>query len=229
MANLESSEYIYGIFQKEVKNRFLCVVNIEGKDVTCYIPSSCRLSNFLDMTGREVLLKPIVTPNSRTAYAVYAVKYRKSYIVLNLTQANRVIEKQIQRRYFSFLGERKNVQREYKIGSYKTDLYIHNTNTLIEIKSLLSFSRDAIFPTVYSERAVEQLKDISRLLDEGYRACYILVSLNPSVKEIVINSEDDCFYKIFHECVKKGMTYCAFSLRLRGQTPELNKKIKIMI
>ena len=48
---------------------------------------------------------------------------------------------------------------------------------------------------MYSERAVKQLKEISRLLDEGYRACYILVSLNPSVKEIVINAEVKDYYK----------------------------------
>lgn len=229
MADIKSIDYVYGTFQAEIKNRFLCSVNIDGKEVICYIPSSCRLSNFIDMTGRTVLLKPIETPNARTPYAVYAVKYRKNFILLNLAQANRVIEAQIRRKYFSFLGMRKNVQREYRIGSYKTDLFIHDTNTLIEIKSTLAFSRKAIFPTVYSERAVKQLKEISRLLDEGYRACYILVSLNPSVKEITINAEIEDYYNTFIECVEKGMTYCAFSTRLREQTPELHAKIKVTV
>lgn len=108
-------------------------------------------------------------------------------------------------------------------------LFIHDTNTLIEIKSTLSFSQESTFPTVYSERAVKQLTEISRLLDEGYRACYILVSLNPSVKEITINSEIEDYYKEFMKCIEKGMTYCAFSIRLHEQTPELYAKIKITI
>lgn len=229
MTNIKYIDYVYGTFRTEIKNRFLCNVNIAGEEVTCYIPSSCRLSNFIDMTGRMVLLRPIETPNARTPYAVYAVKYRKNFILLNLAQANRIIEAQIYRRYFSFLGMRKNVQREYKIGNYKTDLFIHDTNTLIEIKSTLSFSRKSIFPTVYSERAVKQLKEISRLLDEGYRACYILVSLNPSVKEIVINAEVKDYYNTFMECIEKGMTYCAFSVRLRELAPELYAKIKVIV
>lgn len=229
MTNIKYIDYVYGTFRTEIKNRFLCNVNIAGEEVTCYIPSSCRLSNFIDMTGRMVLLRPIETPNARTPYAVYAVKYRKNFILLNLAQANRIIAAQIHRRYFSFLGMRKNVQREYKIGNYKTDLFIHDTNTLIEIKSTLSFSRKSIFPTVYSERAVKQLKEISRLLDEGYRACYILVSLNPSVKEIVINAEVKDYYNIFMECIEKGMTYCAFSVRLRELAPELYAKIKVIV
>ena len=229
MTNIKYIDYVYGTFRTEIKNRFLCNVNIAGEEVTCYIPSSCRLSNFIDMTGRMVLLRPIETPNARTPYAVYAVKYRKNFILLNLAQANRIIEAQFHRRYFSFLGMRKNVQREYKIGNYKTDLFIHDTNTLIEIKSTLSFSRKSIFPTVYSERAVKQLKEISRLLDEGYRACYILVSLNPSVKEIVINAEVKDYYNTFMECIEKGMTYCAFSVRLRELAPELYAKIKVIV
>lgn len=98
---------------------------------------------------------------------------------------------------------------------------IFQDNQLIYIKST--------FPTVYSERAVKQLTEISRLLDEGYRACYILVSLNPSVKEITINSEIEDYYKEFMKCIEKGMTYCAFSIRLHEQTPELYAKIKITI
>ena len=229
MPDKKSADYIYGTFKTEIKNRFLCSVNIDGKDEVCYIPSSCRLSNFIDMTDRTVLLKPIETPNARTSFAVYAVKYRKNFILLNLAQANRVIEAQLKRRYFSFLGARKTVSREYKIGSYKTDLYIHDTNTIIEIKSTVAFSRRVFFPAVYSERAVNQLKELSLLLDEGYNVCYILVSLNSSVKEIVINHDAENYYNTFIECLKKGMTYCAFSVKMREHILELYAKIKITV
>ena len=82
---------------------------------------------------------------------------------------------------------------------------------------------------VHSEGAVKQLKEISRLLDEGYLACYILVSLNPCVKEIVVNSKFEDYYNAFIECTKKGMTYSAFSVRLQEQIPEIYRKIKVTI
>ena len=68
------------------------------------------------------------TVNCRTAYAVYAVKYGKQYIMLNLAQANRVIETQLSRKYFSFLGKRKNISHEVCIDSYKT-AYISKIQT----------------------------------------------------------------------------------------------------
>ena len=148
---------------------------------------------------------------------------------MNLAQANKVMESQLHRRCFSFLGKRKSIAHEYKIGMYKTDLFINDTNTMIEIKSILAFSRETCFPTVYSERAVKQLEKISRLLDEGYQACYMFVSLNPQVNEISINKQDDDFYQAFLNCVNKGMAYCAFSIRLIGQEPEIYSRIKFAI
>ena len=49
MTDAPTSELKIGIFETEIKNRFLCSVCVNGETVTCYIPSSCRLSNFIDM------------------------------------------------------------------------------------------------------------------------------------------------------------------------------------
>ena len=40
-----------GTFIKESKNRFLCEVLVDKKITECYIPSSCRLDNFLELTA----------------------------------------------------------------------------------------------------------------------------------------------------------------------------------
>lgn len=224
-----STNIVHGVFKTEIKNRFLCDVLVNGEETICYIPSSCRLSNFLDLRNREVLLKPTKTMGARTPYAVYAVKYGRRYILVNLSLANKIIEKQLYRRYFSFLGSRKKVSHEIKIKDYKTDLFVHDTNTIIEIKSLLIFEKSGIFPTVYSERAINQLKKISNLLDNGYRACYIFVSLNPYVKSIDVNREIGEYYKAFSECVNKGMSYFGCSIQLRDTMPDIYSRIDVIL
>lgn len=225
MASNTENNLISGVFKTELKNRFLCTVCVDGVDVTCYIPSSCRLSNFIDLSGKTVLLKPNQSSSTRTAYAVYAVKYGRQYILLNLVQANRVIEDQLPRKYFSFLGKRKNVSREICIDDYKTDLFVRDTNTIIEIKSILSFEKSATFPSVYSERAVGQLKKLSKLLDAGYNVCYLFVSLNPRVKELCINERVTDYYNAFQECVNKGMLVRVFSLRMDSAHPEIHSRL----
>lgn len=101
---MTESQIIYGTFKEETKNRFLCQVTIDNEDVECYIPSSCRLGNFIDMKGRTVLLKHNQAKDARTKYAVYAVKIKNEFILLNLSQANRIIEVALPKRRFSFLG-----------------------------------------------------------------------------------------------------------------------------
>ena len=59
-------DYVKGVFKCEIKNRFLCQVNVAGEDLVCYIASSCRLSNFLDLTNRNVLLKLVKGKNAKT-------------------------------------------------------------------------------------------------------------------------------------------------------------------
>ena len=225
----DNPKIIFGTFKQEIKNRFLCSVEIGGETVTCYVPSSCRLSNFLDMTDRSVMLTPVTNPNARTRFALYAVKYGRYYVPINLANSNRMVEQEIMRRYFSFLGKRKNVTREKKIQDYKCDLFVNDTNTVIEIKSLLAFEKKAVFPTVYSERAVKQLEQLSLLLDQGYSVCFMMISLSRTVKEISINPEIKDFYDLFLECVRKGMKYKGFSLRLNDRGLEIYYSVEMII
>lgn len=226
MTNAPTTELKMGIFETEIKNRFLCSVCIDGETITCYIPSSCRLSNFIDLRGRTVLLKPNTASQARTTYTLYAVKCGRRFIPVTLVQVNSVVAAALNKRRFSFLGKRQEIIREHRIGNYKSDLYIVDTKTLIEIKSILSLEKEALFPSIYSERAINQLKEIRSLLNAGYRACYVLVSLNSGVEKVAINRSIADYYKLFQECVNKGMICYAASIRLDAEMrPQLYKRI----
>lgn len=221
---------VYGIFKEEIKNRFLCLVTVGFSDVVCYIPSSCRLSNFLDLTGRRVMLVPTASKKARTQYSVYAVEYRHRLIPLNLALANRVIENQIRSRRFAFLGKRGDVLREHFADGYKADLYIENTKTILEIKSILSFDREAVFPTVYSERGVKQLEKLLKLIDKGYKVAYIFIALNPQTKAVQLNHEIVEYASLFSACIQKGMHCHAYAVRLtKDNTLEIKKEIVVEI
>ena len=221
--------YIYGTFIKETPNRFLCTVLINNETVECYIPSSCRLSNFLTLEGQTVILIPNNNPKARTRFSVYAVKVGRQFILLNLSKANLIIETELRTRRFAFLGQRKHVSTEKNIAGYKSDLFIEDTNTIIEVKSVLSFEKTAYFPTIYSERGVKQLFKLSSLLDQGYRICYIFVSLNPYVKTIMLNDTIVEYTNSFRECISKGMKCYGFTIKLQNAVPLLCSQIPTQI
>lgn len=219
-------EYITATFIRELKNRFLCEVEIDGEHVVCYVPSSCHLSNFLELEGKKVLLIPTQAKNARTQYALFAVPYKKSYIILNTSMANRAVENSIHSRRFSALGKRKTVTKEHYVEDYKSDLFIEDTNTIVEIKSVISISKQTLFPTVFSERSLKQLAKLKDLLNEGYRICYMIVSLNPYVKTVTISKETS-FFSELSDCLKQGMFLSAYSCRLEKGKILINRKIQI--
>ena len=221
------TEFKYGRFVRELKNRFLCEVKIDGKVEECYVPSSCHLSNFLQLKGKRVVLVPTQGKNPRTRYALYAAPYRKNYIILNTSLSNVAIEKGIHNRRFSYLGKRENVQKEHSIEGYKADIYIPATNTIVEIKSVLSSNDKAVFPTVYSERTQNQLKSIQEMLDKGYKVAFIIVSLNPYIKKITIDKGTE-FYAELTKCLKKGMEFRAYTSQLCSYEIEIKKQIPLL-
>ena len=228
MQTVLNNNIIIGTFIKELKNRFLCEVNINGKSTVCYVPSSCHLSNFLKLKGKRVILIPTKSNGARTKYALFAVPYKRSYIILNTSMANKAIESNIGSRRFSYLGKRKAIFKEHYIEEYKSDLFIRDTNTIIEIKSVISTNTYAEFPTVFSERSLKQLKKLLSLLTAGYKVHYIIVSLNPYVKGIEINTETE-FACLLASCLKLGMTITSFSCKYSNYSLVINKKIPIIM
>ena len=215
-----------GLFIRELNNRFLCEVEIDSERIVCYVPSSCHLSNFLKLYKKEVLLVPTATPNSRTKYALFAVPYKRSYIVLNTSMANKAIDVCIRRKLFAFLGERKRIYKEYYIDGYKCDFYIEDTNTIIEVKSIISTEREAYFPTVYSERTVHQLRKIQELLRAGRKACFIIVSLHPYLQKVILDRTTR-FYEEIDECIANGMIVKAYTSRLTENGVVIEHQIPI--
>lgn len=226
MQTTSDSRFVVGTFKRELKNRFLCEVQIDGEDVVCYVPSSCHLSNFVRLEGKKVLLVSTKTAGSRTPFALFAVPYKRNYIILNTSMANRAIENSIHRRWFSFLGRRKDIIKEHTVDGYKADLFLPASNTIVEIKSIISVKDSAIFPTVYSERTINQLKAIYSMLRNGYKVCLAIVSLHPYVKGIQIDTTTE-FYTELVKCLGAGLVIKAFTCRLKNGKVQIEKEIDI--
>lgn len=229
IATTHPSEFKIGEFISESKNRFLCTVKTDGTEEVCYIASSCRLDNFLDLQGKSVLLLKNKGTKGRTKYSVIGVKYKRSYIILNTSWANKAIDSSILKRKFSFLGKRKDYRTEIDVNGYKADFYIPCSKTIIEAKSVIATGETAFFPTVYSERTLTQLKTISELLETGYKGYFIIISLNPYVKEIKL-LQDAEIVKQLNECVARGLIIKGFCCRLSNDgLPLITNEIPVQI
>lgn len=215
-----------GIFCFELKNRFRCMVDIQGEQHVCYVASSSRLSNFIELSDKTVLLLPPGENAGSTDFTLFAVKYRNSLILLNLSLVNAVLEEQLKRKCFSFLGKRKEILKEHNYKGYKADLFIKDTETVIEIKTVLSTEEETVFPTVRSERIIRQLKHLNQLLEEGHRCCMLFVSLSPTIRSIDL-SRDPEVHRLFKRCVENGLSFKAFKLKTTEESIIVGRSVEL--
>jgi DNA-binding sugar fermentation-stimulating protein len=221
---------IIGTFLRELKHRFLCIVIIGGEEVECYIPCSSHLEHFVDLVGRKVLLTINKKPNSRTQYSVLAVKYKKHNILLNTSLANKAMY-----HYFSYnkLGLYKNdcsIAVEKKICNYIADILVDYQDQIeiIEIKSIISIQAKASFPSVFSQRAIDQLKHFL-IMPDYINIKYCLVSFSPYIDEIYLNKENKEYYELFVKCLDRGMKYKAYFCSLAGNKVKIIKELPVYI
>lgn len=219
---------IHGVFIAENKNRFICRVAVDSEEIECYMPSSCRLEKLIDIRGCEVILRPNKSKSARTRYALYAVRKGRQFILINQNEPNRIVEACLHNRRFSFLGKRACIQREKTIDGYKCDLFLPETNTVIEIKSILSFGGKAEFPNVLPQRGTRQLKQLHSLMEKGVKVCYLLVSLNPQIREIRIGEEYAEFHSAFQKCINAGMLCKGLSIKIVNETPEIQSTVPVI-
>lgn len=217
---------ITGIFKKEIKNRFRSEVLIDESIEMCYVQSSSRLDNYVSLKNKTVVLRNIDEPN-KLKYSVLAKPYYKDYILLVPMMANQIIYSELSKRIFSILGYRKDAILEHTVEGYKADIYLPRQKKIIEIKALISDKKEGnIFPTVHSDRTIEQLDLFKQMLQSNMKCDFIIVSFNPYFDSVRINTQT-IFYEKMAECMKLGMNVYAFSISCLNGNIHIKKKINI--
>lgn len=220
-------EIVEGFFIEESKNRFICTVLIENQIHECYVPIASKLKNYINLKNKRVLLLRNQRDTSRTKYSIFAVQYYGKYILLNIFLANKITEEWLIKHYRS-----SNIYKEKYVDDYKTDfLVMDEKKIIVEVKGVIAARRNILFPTVYSKRAIEQLNKISKLLDNGCKAQYFIVSLSPIVKSIKINNLGLYleYYELLIQCINKGMTIKGFNLKLSNKSVGIGKELEIIV
>ncbi|MBR1558988.1 MAG: DNA/RNA nuclease SfsA [Clostridia bacterium] len=178
---------------------------------------------------RAYILTTVKSKTARTNFSLFAIKQNRKYILVNLAYANSIVIDNLQRRCFSFLGQRKNIRREVTIDNYRCDILIENTKTILEVKTLYANDQNPVYPTVPSNRVRQQLIKLSSLLDSGYKVCYIFACLNPEVKETNLDFYDDEYKALFKQCLNKGMSCIAISMYFREPPNPICKQIPLLL
>lgn len=222
--------WVKGIYKKEMPNRFRCEVDIGGKIYTCYQPLSFKLNKIMDPEEKEVLLTRISKEDTDLAYIVYAIGIdNNKFALLNLQLVNQIFRDNIDSRKFAFLGKRNNVICEKKIERLKTDLYVQDTNTVIEVKTIFSFDKEVLFPNIKSYRIQRQIEELTYLLEAGYKAVIIFAVLTPYPVKIIINRENETIYEAVKFANRNGLILKAYRIENVNKNAKVGKEVQVIL
>ena len=209
-------EYREGIFIKESKNRFLCEVLIDNQIQECYLPCSSKISDFICLTNKKVILRKNKGNKTKTQFSLFAVCNGDNNILLDLNYLNVLVKEQL----YNIDSKREG----YVTSKLRSDIYIPNNETIIEVKGIISDKKNVVFPSIKAKRAEEQLIELKKLLLENKKVEYVIVLTNEKIEEIQFNPLREVFKKRFQECIELGMNVYIYSLKYANQRYKLISK-----
>lgn len=215
---------IEAVFIREEKHRFLGVININGEEFGCYIPSSSKLNNYFDVENKPALVVPIKNEKRKMKYRLIAIAVEEEWIVVDLNILNHILREKYEKEGYSVKLEQK------VVDGYRTDLLIQkdDLSSVIEIKGIISLESEVFAPLNSGERANRQLVSISKILKEQkYNVEYAFVVLSKSVKKIVINNKHKEFKRNFLRCKKSGMDVKVYRIDLKKKEIKIFEDLEI--
>ncbi|VVB66666.1 Sugar fermentation stimulation protein A [Candidatus Gugararchaeum adminiculabundum] len=179
---------------KSRPNRFIMLVEIQGKLVKCHCPSTGQIGS-ITFQNIPCLLSKSGNPERKTAYTVEAIsldspkKKSKSWIGINQTDANRYMEFFIKSGQLPrMVGKVEKFQREVKLGKSRIDFLV-NGRDFIEAKTLVMTIPCEGHPNYKKRtskflsfgRLIKHYKEIANSIGNGSRAIFLLCFLYNSV------------------------------------------------
>ena len=213
-------------------NRFIALVDINGKNETVHVKNTGRCKELL-VAGATVYLEKGLNPNRKTPYDLVAVEKatENSTLLINMDSqiVNDVAEEWLKSGAL-FSGNAK-IRREVTYNKSRFDFYIeHNEDKIfLEVKGVtLETDGIASFPDAPTERGIKHLKELNSALDEGYK-CYVLFVIQ--MNGITLFKPNDIRHKEFGDTLREvysnGVNILAVDCEVTKDTIKIDKFIDI--
>ncbi len=185
-------------------NRFIALVDIDGKEETVHIKNTGRCKELL-LPGVPVVLTKADNTNRKTKYDLIAVEKGKyGWVNIDSQAPNQVVQEWLWLHpYFD------RIQREYTYGNSRIDFYMEKGNQkyLLEVKGCtLEIDGIGYFPDAPTKRGVKHLRELIKAQQEGYKCGIAFVIQMNNVDEVRPNDKTAPeFGKALSEAVNAGV------------------------
>ena len=175
-----------GIF-KARPNRFIAIVEVDGKDEVCHVKNTGRCKE-LFIPGAEVILEESDNLSRKTKYDVIAVYKGSELINVDSQAPNKVFFEWVEKS--GYFGENAFIKPECTYRNSRFDFYIENgeRKVFVEVKGVtLEKNGEVSFPDAPTLRGVKHIKELAECVKEGFEAYIFFVIQMENVSYFVPN------------------------------------------
>ena len=220
LKHLFSEKLVKGLI-KSRPNRFIMMVEVDGKLEKCHCPSTGRIGN-MDFHDIPCLLSKSDSNARKTNYTVeafYPEPQNDLVIGINQTKANSYINFFLKENQLQKMIEASDVKREVFLNKSKIDFFI-NDNCYLEVKTLLNdipFGTKKVSNTFDSfERLMRHYAEISSQITKGQKAIVLLCNLynaKPFIPPKTKGENVSHVKKAVKEAISKGLEHWQINLQ----------------
>lgn len=175
-----------GVFM-ERPNRFIALVEIEGKIEVCHVKNTGRCKELLTEQA-EVLVQECGHPGRKTKYDLISVWKGPRLINMDSQAPNTICREWLNSgAYFQDL---KMIKPEQKYRNSRFDFYLETVNRkiFVEVKGVTLENKGIVlFPDAPTERGVKHLKELAACIEEGYEAMVVFIIQMKDVRYMMPN------------------------------------------
>lgn len=202
MTKIQTSSLIDANFIARI-NRFVALVDIDGRQYRAHVPSSGRMKELLQL-GAEVLVTTS-KPGGRTDYKLLMVKHNEIWVSIDSLLPNHLIRRSLLEDVLPELQGYSIVKSEQNFGHSRFDFLLQQGNKpdcYVEVKSVtLVEDGIAMFPDAPSIRGAKHMNQLAEAVSKGFRGVVLFVVQRTDAGVFTANTAGD---KEFSDALKRA-------------------------
>mgnify|MGYP001160758856 FL=1 len=213
-------------------NRFITIININGKDHKSHLPDPGRLKELL-VVGCKLWVRYVKNnSNRKTNYTTVFVEHKGKLISLISTLPNTFVKESLMANTLPIYKEYKLIKPEVAVHNHRIDFLLKNQSGIpfyLEIKSVTYVQKGvAKFPDAVTRRGFLHLKLLQDLISQGYQAGVLFVCQREDALSFQPMWErDPHFSSALLEACSKGVKINCITLNISKSQITFNTEISL--
>ena len=213
-------------------NRFLAVVELDGRREEAHVPDPGRLKELL-IPGTRVRVRPAAAGNRRTAWDMIGVECPQGWVNIDSRLPNLLFAEAVREGRLAEFPAGCSMHPEHLYGASRLDflLQCEGSPCLVEVKGCtLVVDGVAFFPDAPTSRGSRHVEELVQASARGYRACMVFVVKHPGGGEFRPNqATDPVFSSALRRAAAAGVEILAYLAPWRGREICLERRLPVRL